>query len=440
MVVDDYAGKTPRQWQSYGLQSDPSSLYGKATQPAQFHELASWGRDLEAELNSPAVTGDYPTFGYNHSVLGHAQLPIFQNPAPQPDAESYDAVGNSNPSTPSLAPPFKYIGIDRVLVDDSNISIRQPLNDSAHRSRGSLSTPVKNSIFSSPSDDDSECNRVASPIARGRNRRQKHGLRAKFKVEVKEGPKHKHKPHKCDFPDPKGDGMCPYACHRPEHMRRHEQSIHMAEKTEMHPCKFDGCIDRKKGQRREIIARLDNLKAHYTKTHFKYGTSEKGGKNDRKSMKAAHEMGLSTYDLRWTLLEKNMMNINQEIKDYPHVWKMLGYSILETRDIKAKDVAPDWQGPEDETLEKYDPRWKALWDGTLTLEKAMDKGKNMKESEAQGLLGVTMLETEAMGIRDLDPRWKALVNSRMSVEQSEKLGVKQRNPVWKKLVDGRRAR
>ncbi len=436
MVVDDYAGKAPRQWQTYGLQSDPSSLYGRAAQPAQFHEPASWGRDLEAELNSPTVTGDFHTFGFNHSLLGHAQPSIFQSPAPQPDTEMYDAVGSSNPSTPSLAPPFEF---DRVLVDDSNISIRQPQIDSAQRLRGSRSTPFKNNTCSSPSDDDSECNRAASPIVKGCNRRRKHSLRATIKVE-KQKPIPRFKPHRCELPDPKGDGMCLYACHRPEHLRRHLQSIHMADQTEMHPCAFDGCIDRKKGQPREIIARLDNLKAHYTKTHFKYGSSEKGGKNDRKSMKAAHEMGLSIYDARWTLLLEGKMNINQEIKDYLHVWKMLGYSILETRDTKVKDVAPDWDCPKDERLQKYDPRWKALWDGTLTLDKAMDKGKNMKESEAQGLLGVTMLQTEAMGIRDLDPRWKALLDSRMTVEQSEKLGVKQRNPVWKKLVDGRRAR
>ena len=152
-------------------------------------------------------------------------------------------------------------------------------------------------------------------------------------------------------------------------------------------------------------------------------------------MKAALEKGLRIYDSRWAFLTDNKMDVNKEIEDdkgnicFLHVWKMLGYSILETRDIKVKDVYPEWKVTEgrtaDEKLQTFDPRWKALLGGTLTFEKAMDRGKHMDESEAQGLLGVTMLETEAMGIKHLDPRWTMLLSGRMSVEQSEKLGVKQ---------------
>ena len=106
-------------------------------------------------------------------------------------------------------------------------------------------------------------------------------------------------------------------------------------------------------------------------------------------------------------------------------WKMIGYSIRETRDLKVKDIAPEWQGPEeDPTLEVFDPRWKAIKKGTLTYEQAMSVGQHMKETTAQGVLGVTMEETAQMGIRSLDVRWQHLNNGRMSVEDAEKLGVK----------------
>lgn len=445
MVVHDYTRN------SYGPQTDTSSQYGRAMQSTQIDVSPSWGRDVLAEINSSAAARDSHAFGFSRPRLGRTQPTIFGSPTPQPDTEVYDALGNSNPNPPSLAQAWEFPDTGVGLIDDSNSLTRQTLNDSPYHLEGSQNTLLESYNSSPPSNEDLECNHTASSTVKSRKRGWKQGRGVAFKIECgspKAYPKPK-KPYECLLPYPTGIGICDYACHRPEHLRRHKLSKqHMDENTVMLPCGFDGCINPKTGKHREIIARLDNLKAHYFRTHFRYGGSEKGGKNKRKSMKAAHEMDLSVYDARWTLLIGKKMDLNHEIKDYLHVWKMLGYSILETRDTKVKDVVPDWVKDkvknypvsEDVTLQEYDPRWRALWDGTLTFEKAMDRGEDMEESEAQGLLGVTMLETEAMGIRHLDPRWTEFLSSRMSVEQSEKLGVKQRNPVGKDLVDRRKAR
>ena len=449
-LVDGYTGKVPRQWQADGLQNNASLLYGRAAQQAQIHDPTSWNRDLTADFCSITAPASH-TLGLSQPLFRHTQPTIFEGPASQPDMDAYDTAGSSSPNAPSLAPAWEYPG-EEFGADGtgSNVSttacsypsggIKQDSDDSLVHSKRSPRSVLKSYSVWPASDDDLGCSYATPRKAKNQNKRQgatfnvalcrssgsKIPKTARGKVECK------HKSHQCQ--------ICDYACNRPEHLRRHEQSKHMKEKTEMHPCAFAGCVDRKTGKHRQIIARFDNLKAHYTKTHFKYGSTEKGGKNERKSMKAAYEMGLNLFDHRWHLLLEGKMNVDVEIDNFLHVWKMLGYSILETRDTKVKDVVPDWQGPEDATLQKFDPRWTALWEGTLTLEKAIDTGTNMKETYEQGLLGVTMAETEWMGIKHLDPRWTALLSGRMSLEQSEKLGVKQSNPVWKELVARRRAR
>ena len=441
IAVDDYTEQVPRQWPSYGPQTDNSLLCG----------------DLVAEFTNTITARISHNFEPSQSLFDHIQPSLLDSAAPQPETEGYGMVGDPSSHTPSLGPPFelcaeKYEN-DVAIVDDDILSnaataghsylgdvlMKQPLNDSSHHPRRSRSTVLRNYNLSSPSDDDLECDHAASPRARKGNRKQRQSQRPDLEVYSS------FKSHRCKY--------CDHACNRQEHLKRHEKSKHWEEKTgeetEWHPCAFDDCVDRRTGMRRTIKARADNLKAHYDKTHFKYGNSEKGGKNSRKSMKEAHQMGLRDFDYRWTLLLGEKMDVNHETDKFLHVWKMLGYSIIETRDIRVKDVVPDWQGPHDQTLPKFDlnqtlqnfdPRWKAMWDRTLTFDKAMSRGLDMKESEAQGLLGVTMMETEAMGIKHLDPRWAEMLSGRMSVEQSEKLGVKQRNPVWKDLVARRRAR
>lgn len=440
--VDSYTGKAPSQWSSYAPQDDASLLCGPVTQHLQTTESESFGRDFVASFSNSIAARASQAVDLNQPLFGHSQPTMFGGTTPQPGVEAYHQLGNSSANVPSLLPAFECTDVELVDGDIMPNDVtearsylghkftREPHNGLPYRSKRSRSTRLKTYGLSPTSDDDKKDDYSPSPNVKIRNKRHRQGQGARCKYVYTSD-----KNHRCEF--------CEYACNRYEHLKRHEQSKHWKDKTgedtEMHPCKFAGCKDRKTGGRLEIIARADNLKAHYTKTHFKYGGSEKGGKNARKSMKAAHQMELSLYDNRWTLLLEGKMNVNEEIEDYLHVWKMLGYSILETRDTKVKSVRPDWQGPENETLQRFDPRWKALWDGTLTFDKAMSKGQDMKESEAQGLLGVTMLESEAMGIRPLDPRWTEMDNGRMSVEQSEKLGVKQRNPVWKELVERRRA-
>lgn len=413
MAFDGYTGKAPRQWQSYSPQIDTSSLCGRAAQPAQFHEWTNCSRDLGAEI---AARASHP-IEFSQPLFGHPQPTIFDT-APPPGEEAYDTAGNCSPNALSLGAAFD--GYHGKYPIEEGFGSDEMGPNVATAGRLYLSDGF---IGQLPSDDDPEGYQATHSISKNRNRRQR-----RVKIERPETVSSR-KPHRCF--------QCGYACERLEHLRRHKDSVH---RPTMLPCAFQECKDTKADKHREIQSRFDNLKAHYTKTHFKYGSSEKGGKNERKSMKAAHGMGLSIYDHRWTLLLGDKMNLHVEIKDFLHVWKMLGYSIRETRDTKVKDVRPDWQVSDDQTLQKYDPRWKGLWNGTLTFDKAMSRGKDMSESEAEGLLGVTMLETEAMDIRDLDPRWTAMLDGRMSVELSEKLGVKQRNPLWKNLGPGRRAR
>ena len=425
MVVDDFTGKASRQWHSYSPETASSPLY-RTLQPAQIDESTNWSCDLVAKVDSSMAARTAQTFEFNPPLFGHGQSTIF--PLSQPVKDAYSIEGNSSPNTPSLAPPFE-LG-DVKYHTDIDYADHDMVSDVTTTGISSFVRVFRdlppNDKVSPPSDDDLE-RRPAHPRSHNKKNRAAYEL-GSYKLESRT------KSHRCREPD------CSYACNRPEHLRRHENSKHMKENTEWLPCEFHGCIDPKHGKQRKINSRQDNLKMHYTKTHFKYGASEKGGKNDRKSMKVAHEMGLNVYDHRWTLLLGNQMDVNSEIEDNLHVWKMLGYSILETKNTKVKDLAPECKVPEDKTLQEYDPRWKALWDGTLTFDKAMNVGKHMKESEAQWLLGVTMLETEAMGIKHLDPRWTMMLSGRMSVEQSEKLGVKQRNPAWKDSGTRRRAR
>lgn len=228
-----------------------------------------------------------------------------------------------------------------------------------------------------------------------------------------------------------------YVCNRQEHMKRHCAAKHPMESgtpQDVYTCEFADCIDKKTGKRKIIVARGDNFKAHYAKTHFSYGNTEKSGKNVRKSMKMSIEKGLRGYDARWTLMLAGKMKVGENLKsvgdDKPQqsflsVWKMIGYSIKETREMKVKDIAPDWQGPDNTTLEKFDCRWKALKDGRMDYEQAMSVGTNMLETPKQGLLGVDMMQSKEMGLMGIDPRWIELRSGRMSIEDSEKLGVKQ---------------
>ncbi len=142
-------------------------------------------------------------------------------------------------------------------------------------------------------------------------------------------------------------------------------------------------------------------------------------------MKDSMEMRLKSEDSRWTLLLEGGIEFGDTKTGY---WKMLGYSIKETEDIKVRDLVPEWEGPSEATLKDFDPRWKKLLDGDMTFEQAMERGRWMPEEEKEGLLGVDMLTSKAMGLENVDPRWTKLLEGSMSIEVSERLGVKQFNP------------
>ena len=137
-------------------------------------------------------------------------------------------------------------------------------------------------------------------------------------------------------------------------------------------------------------------------------------------------MNLKSEDARWNQLLEGGIRFGDTETGY---WKMLGYSIKETQDIKVKDLVPEWEGPDDTTLKKFDPRWKKLLDGDMTFEQAMERGRWMPEGEKEGLLGVDMMTSKAMGLQEVDPRWKKLLDGTMSLETSDKLGVRHHNPL-----------
>lgn len=68
----------------------------------------------------------------------------------------------------------------------------------------------------------------------------------------------------------------------------------------------------------------------------------------------------------------------------------------------------------------------------MDFDTAMADGHKMKELERRdrGLLGVTMKESEEMGLKSVDPRWIKLRSGEMTVKESEVLGVNHLNPAW----------
>ena len=206
---------------------------------------------------------------------------------------------------------------------------------------------------------------------------------------------------------------CNVGFRRPEHLKRHVRKHLPLDEVDMLPCKFaPDC-------KMTIKDRPDNMRAHVQTTHFKYGKTERGGKNRRYSMRASLDKELKPDDERWTLLLDGEMLFGDETG----YWKMIGFSIKETSETRIKDLIEDWEGPRDQLLKDVDPRWKALLDGTMTFEQSMQVGAWMAEEESEGVLGVDMATSKAMGLERFDPRWRKLKDGTMSVEVARKLGV-----------------
>ena len=237
------------------------------------------------------------------------------------------------------------------------------------------------------------------------------------------------KRHPCEY--------CNMKFARPEHLSRHRKSIH-DENVKTFPCVVPDCMEKDRITHKTLKARGDNLAPHYQNTHFKWGNSEKSGKNRRISLKESYELGLASCDNRWNRYLEGRIKIDVHDPAHPCEWKMLGYSIKETQEILVKQLFPKEDVPDGTTLKAYDHRWGKMIDGTMDYETAMATGNDILTKPEHGALGVTMKETEEMGIKDIDVRWKVLLNGRMSIEDSEILGVKHLNPAWTLAQEKRR--
>ena len=228
--------------------------------------------------------------------------------------------------------------------------------------------------------------------------------------------------------------------HRDRHRKTHEPQIPL-------PCPI--CKRTISGDR------PDNLKSHIVNTHFTPSEKEKSDNtNIRITMKELfqqHQQGthrdkwteyfnkggnaMTPEDIwarirrvdkdRWECLVNNNMTIHdkQETKSGKPLkplkptryWTMIGWSILEARSIRIKDIAPDCECSADTTLYVFDPRVKALHDGSLSIQDAEH-------------LGVDMLTSCDMGLRHCDPRWIAFDSGHMSLEDAERHGVRHLMP------------
>ncbi|KAL9103864.1 MAG: hypothetical protein Q9163_001142 [Psora crenata] len=207
-----------------------------------------------------------------------------------------------------------------------------------------------------------------------------------------------------------------------------------------------------------IKLRKDNLKAHVMKTHFKPCDKRMTEKmNARWTIKDLFELfqnplsqhkrvlWMDFFHKRvttgspqeiWQLVRVmdtrvgRLLTNEMTVHDREHLrydkpeectgkltkfWTMLGWSIAETKKIRVKEVAPDWEGPEQTTLWDLDPRRKALEDGTMKVEDAH-------------FLGISIFESRELGLEHADPRWRALCNGQTIFGDLERHEVKHPNP------------
>ena len=260
------------------------------------------------------------------------------------------------------------------------------------------------------------------------------------------------KPHDCED--------CDLRFQRPEHLKRHRGSVHALAPL-WFPCLVPTCFEKDKVTRKRIKARGDNVTMHYRNTHFKQGNSENSGKNDRVSMKDAYLLSLTTspktfdllkLDFRFDRLFSGKISIDIDEDKHCGQWKMLGWSIKETRDLNVRDLFRDtvydtrvreqffqsWHDYDNAMMKHFDFRWHKMIDGTLTYEAAMTTAKHFIKDRRLGLLGVSMQETEEMGMAHMDPRWIKMRRGEMSIEDSDELGVKEVNPVYIARIEKRR--
>ncbi len=435
MMSNEYATNPPN---GLPCQQANDDFMSKCEQVIHTDSTASLSADMARNF-SFAMEG--PVKDYAHPYVDGSQTQMFGTGVPSFEVELPHMAIDPMDAVRNLDAPFEYNKdeIETQFVDEDTLSSPAMASGSGGRKTSTRSRKKRNYTRMS---DTSEQSSSFSEMSCKRSTKSRRGdtkkpKRSGWSTRLVVGSSDKK--HPCIECNEQGHNV---RFVRPEHLVRHKKSHHEGEKTIWHECKVHDCVDAK-GKPKRIKARHDNLAPHYNNTHFSWGNSDTSGKNRRISLKESREIGLIDMDSRWVRFLEGRISKDGDSKGE---WKMLGYSILETQTIKVKDIVKDsrlsqqWDGPEDTTLKEFDFRWKMLLEGTMDFDTAMAEGIKMKEFERQdkGLLGVTMMESEEMGLKYLDPRWIKLRSGEMSIKHSEILGVNHLNPAWIALQNKQR--
>lgn len=462
MMSDEYANNAPHELSCHQANDDFMSKYEQVMHTDSTASLsADMARNFSFAVGGPVKDYAHPYGDGSQTQMFGAGVPSFEVELPHMVIDPMDAVRN-------LDAPFEYNKdeAETGFVEEDTLSSPAMASGSSDRKTSTRTrkkrsyTRMSDTSEQSSSFSEISCKRSTKTRRSGDTKKPK---RSGWSTRLVVGSSDKK--HPCMECNAQGLNV---RFVRPEHLVRHKKSHHEGDGTIYHACKVPDCIDPKDNNKhKRIKARGDNLAPHYNNTHFSWGNSTTSGKNRRISLKESLEIGLDNEDNRWPRFLEGGINIDSTPKGE---WKMLGYSIRETRDIKVRDVlaksrtlSQHWESlcqtqtnqnqqqhssrsplpfpinptlppldtsttlPTSETtLQHLDFRWKMLLEGSMTFEHAMADGHKMKELERKdkGLLGVTMFESEEMGLKDFDPRWVKLMRGEMSEKESEELGVR----------------
>ena len=426
MMSNEYATNAPNGLPCHQTNDDFMSKCDQVIHTDSTASLsADMARNFSFAMGGPVKDYAHPYVDGSQTQMFGAGVPSFEVELPHMAIDPMDAVRD-------LDAPFEYIKdeTETHFVDEDTSSNTAMASGSGGRKTSTRSrkkrsyTRMSDISEQSSSFSEMSCQRSTKSRRSDTKKPKRSGWATRLVVGSSD------KKHPCTECNEQGLNV---RFVRPEHLVRHKKSHHEGKNTKFYACAVHDCID-KKGKRKEIKARGDNLAPHYNNTHFSWGNSATSGKNRRISLKESHDLKLIEYDSRWVRFLEGSIKMDGNPKGE---WKMLGYSILETQTIKVKDIvstsrtlSQQWEGPDEATLKDFDFRWKMLLEGTMDFDTAMAEGHKMKELERRdrGLLGVTMIESEVMGLKHADPRWQKLLSGKMSLDDSKKLGVEHLNP------------